>query len=194
MASHYDIKFIFSPVDSECNFFLRLSNALAGYLNQVSKLPRIIVLILDVDYKKITCSYKVTEKAINVLVSAFIMDLMKRKKQLPEFAYKQSEPKLLVMKPAPKSKIRNLDGEECNRRHIFNRSLENILAQYESTFAYNADRLKPEKLELFEDTFIGLSKESLKLYWKDLDNIISLIDINRATPLKQIKEQEAAEE
>ena len=64
------------------------------------------------------------------------------------------------------------------------------MAHYDNTFAYNADRIKPEKLELFEDTFMGLSKEGLKLYWKDVDGIVKLIDSNRATPLKQIKARE----
>ena len=43
----YDIKFIFTPVDSCDNVLLRINNALAGMLNQTVKLPRIIVLMLD---------------------------------------------------------------------------------------------------------------------------------------------------
>ena len=64
------------------------------------------------------------------------------------------------------------------KRRLFNRSLESVLAHYDNTFAFNPDRIKPEIIELPEDTLIGVSKEGLKRYWRDLDGIISRTDHN----------------
>ena len=116
IASHYDVRFIFTPLDAECNFLLRILNAFIGYANQVPKLPHFIVIMLDVNYQKTTCNYQFTEKATGWLVSAIFLAIRNRKTQLPDFAYHSSEPKLLFIKPAPKSKNRGLDGENRNHR------------------------------------------------------------------------------
>ena len=50
IVSRYDVKYIFTLVDEERNFILRIQNAFVGYANQTVKLPRMIVLILDTDF------------------------------------------------------------------------------------------------------------------------------------------------
>ena len=94
------------------------------------------------------------------------------------------------MKTATKSVNRDLVGEERNRRRVFNRSLETVLAQYEDTYTFNPDRIKSNKIDLFEDTFIALSKKGLKNYWLDIDSIVNHIDTNRVTTLKEVKAPE----
>ena len=193
IASQYDVKFIFMPVDAERNFLLRIINALARYLNQVTRLPRILMLMLDCDFTTITGSYEVTKNAIKCIIANFVILLHKRKKTLPHFACKMNEPKIVVMKPMPKSVNRDLDCEARNKRRVFNRSVEDVLERYDNMYAFNIDQIKPEELFNFEDARFGLANQGLKKYWRELDGIIACIDYTRVLPLKDAKVKEEKE-
>ena len=81
----------------------------------MTKLPKILALVLDADFAHITCDYDTTERVLGILISGLIMSFNDRKSQTSDNAHGDNEPKILVMKPSPKSKNHDLDGEEHNR-------------------------------------------------------------------------------
>ena len=74
------------------------------------------MLVLDTNFARITCDYNTTERVLRILISGLIMAFHTRKSQIQDNAHRDDELKLLVMKPSPKSKNCDLDGEERNKR------------------------------------------------------------------------------
>ena len=191
---NYDVKFIFSPVDANPNFLLRISNALVGMLNQ-TRLPRIIIFLLDSDFVKITAGYSLTEWAIAKLISQTVIDIGKRKSQIDKKAYNQMEPKFLIMKPTARAEGFDDFIGGRNNRCIFNRSLEKIICKYYNFFTFNMHRIRPEKKYFFDETKTKLSDTGFKAYWRALHDVVRQIDSGRLKPFKElVKKLEAQDQ
>ena len=183
---NYDLKFIFTPVHADPNFILRVTNALAGMLNQTSRLPRIIILLLDSDFMRITVGYTMTEKAPALMISQLVVDIGKRKSQLLKKQYKETEPKFLVMKPTLRAEgYDDLRGGR-NQRRIFNRSLEGIICHYDSFFTFNFHRIRPEKKHYFDETKSKLSDLGFNVFWRAINDAVRQIDTGRLHPFKEL--------
>ena len=126
----YDLKYIFTPVATETNFLLRILNALVGMINLTLKLPRILILMLDSNFVRITAGYGHTERAIAWLVSHFIIKIEECKSKLLKKAFRKTEPKILIMKPTLRAASYEHFRGVRNQRQIFNHSLETIIVKH----------------------------------------------------------------
>ena len=170
--SNYDLKFIFTPADAQSNFILHLSNALVGMLNQITHLPRVIIVMLDSDFTRITAGYKTTEKAIGCLVSQLIVAIGKHKGQVLKKSYRSTEPKFLIMKPTPWAAGLDEFRGSHNQCRIFNRQLELVISKYDYFYTYNVHKIQPEKGEFFDYTKSNLSELGFKTYWRAVNDAV----------------------
>ena len=77
---NYDIKFIFTPLDSHKNILVRIFNAFVAMLNQSIRLPRFLIILLDNDFAKLTGGYANTEYAIAWIMGNFTAKIGDRKR------------------------------------------------------------------------------------------------------------------
>ena len=149
------------------------------------RLPRVLILMLDADFTKITVGYDHTKRAIAVLISNLIIEIAKRKSQLLKKAYRTTEPKILVMKPTPRAEaFEDLRGSR-NQRRIFNRCLENVIAKYDNLFCYNVHKLRPKKDCYFDIAKTNFSYLGYKTYWHAMDDAVKPFKLK---PFKEIAE------
>ena len=189
IGSKYDVKFIFTPSDMCGNILTRLQNALASMINQTIRLPRFIIILLDCDFMKITGDYESTKGTVRWLMSSIIQAIGKRKKWLEDFAFRETEPKFLFMKPTPKPKRLDDCGSGRFQCRIYNRSVESIICRYDNFYTYNANEIKPEKNKFFEEGSSRLSFLGHKVYWCAIEEAVRKIDHNRLLTMKEIQEE-----
>ena len=66
-------------MDANQNFLLRIINGFIFMLNQTVRLPRILVLLLDSDFTRLTAGYTCTEKVITCFVGNLVLAVGKLK-------------------------------------------------------------------------------------------------------------------
>ena len=88
------MKMMINPAPTQGNILMRVYNALVGGLNKYCQLPRIIVLILDDDFTKITSNYDNAEQLFSWLVGQIFLMMFNRKGETYSFASRDLEPKI----------------------------------------------------------------------------------------------------
>ena len=168
MFDRYDIKFLTSPLTTSGNILIHLQTVLADHLNKTTKLPRLLIVLLDKDFIHLGDATH-SDVVIRSLVSSLFTSIQIRKEQLDRNAKRSSEPKFIFVKPTPKYNLINIDEDHRNMKWAFNRGLEKTIHKYEEIFTANIDAIIPSDGSFYEKaTGGGLSIKGYKLYWMSL--------------------------
>ena len=188
IASKYDMKMMINPAPTQGNILMRVYNALVRGLNRYCQLPRIIFLILDDDFTKITSNYDNAEQLFSWLVGQIFLMMFNRKGETYSFASRDLEPKLLVVKPLPRSEPQDTMGNNPfrNQRRVFSRSVENVISKYEETCVANIDEIRPKNITLLDLSGNKLNTRGISKFWSGMNKAVQKLDSGRIRPFKII--------
>ena len=176
-----------SPPNSR-NILSRLYNALVDGINRYNQLPRIIVIILDDDFTKMTSNYDNTEELFGWIIGQICLLMYSRKNEMISFASRPDEPKLLMVKPLPRSESQDTKGNNPyrNLRRVFNRSVDNIISRYDETYVVNMDEIRPESFDLFDISGNKLNLKGIQKFWSGINRAVQRLDRGRMRLFKMV--------
>ena len=104
-----------------------------------------------------------------------------RKKDLLVKSFKNSEPKIISVKPAPKYTPNDIGWQHRNLRRGFNHNGECTTKWFKNQYILNVERIWVDDKEFFDlTTHTGLSRKGYKELWKAIDLLVKDIDRGRA--------------
>ena len=186
IASHYDMKTLISPPVDGSNLLMQLFNALADGLNRYAKLPRAIFIILDNNFVHITHTYEATEKILALIMGQFILTIQGRKDELYSFKSRPLEPKIIWVKPLPRCGSQDTRANFRNQHRVYNRSVKNIIKNYNEIYVANIDEIKPESISLFDSSGTGLNARGVLKFWLGINKVMEKVDYRCIRPSKQV--------
>ena len=186
ITSRCDLRVLYTPIMQSQNISARVMNAFIVAVNEPIHLPRMVVLFLDQDFEEITGDYDSTEMTVKWLIANLVMMVHDRKKHIPSFASRPSEPKFIIIKPTPLADWSDPHGSHKARKCIFNQSIKQVIAKYDHFFIVNVDAIKPDNPTFYERSGRALPEKGLKACWSTLDDVVDKVDHQGIKPYKWV--------
>ena len=128
------------------------------------QLPRILILLLNLDLESWVGSYRNMEKSIEFIFGRIVCEIQKRKIKLGKKGSRTSEPKYLVIRSLPVANwVPGYKSKKSTRR-VFDKSLENVGVKFDKFYITNVDEIKPDKPDLFNSSGTTLSAKGFEIY------------------------------
>ena len=175
------------------DFMARLHNTFAGALNDKTRLPRAIIIVLDNDMIKyinlngygISMAYG---KLFHYIFSEFNKMIATRKDQFPLKAMKEHTRELLWINPPFHSSFTN--NSQCNK---FTKAMDTMAAIYADNWSLQLKRIwDTQARDLYLDQAHYYSAKGLVTYWMAVDCTIKFWD-TALGPIHKTKQKPYAE-
>ena len=175
--SKFDVYTYGSDLISEIrNPLTRLHNNLIKALDERVKLPKIVVVWLDLELMNVQQTDEDVHKLVKWILTEFTRAMEGSKDALPDKAYDPQYPQSLFMKALPKYVKANQAGIIKARRRKFNRVLERCAAKFSRCHVLNVDWIYTSNLLFFNNITGQLSQTGFKAAWLQLDTLVRRLD------------------
>ena len=124
MFNNDNVKYLHSPLILSDNILVRVNDALVQTLNSYLKLPRIVLVLIERDFRKLGESNEAIEHCVFSLLTQFYRIIEGRKDDLPAKSFRATEPTFLFIKPVPLADTLDILGKDKQLGRGFNRAMD----------------------------------------------------------------------